>query len=100
MYTFDQKTSGKWAEFIMAMRSGNKIEIDKEIYYYFLEVLPPIFMNRELPFPDPKHPMRYGFGFAEGAEEIKVFWREGEKYFCQKTPFMNPAGLAHTLSEE
>lgn len=95
-YTYDQETPGAWASFIEAMHSGEEIEIDDEIYYYFLEVLPPVFMNRTLPFPDPKHPMRYDFGLAEGAEKIVAFWRTGSqetgfRYYCRQTPFMNPA---------
>ena len=64
----------QWTEFINAMNSGEKIEIDEEMYYYWLEVLPPA---------------RYydggGFGFAEGIDNITKFWREGEVYYCQRT---------------
>ena len=91
LYTYGDKTPGAWAKFFEAMGSGEEIEIDSEIYDYFLEVLPPVFMNRALPFPDPKHPMKYDFGFAEGAEEITVFWHVGDKFYCRRTGFMNPA---------
>ena len=29
----------KWQEFIEAMHSGDKFEIDEEMYFYWLEVL-------------------------------------------------------------
>lgn len=81
---------GGWDAFIAAMHSGNMVEIDDEMYDYWLEALPPIFMNRSIPWPNPKQPTRYDFGFAEGAEPITVFWSVGERRFCQRTNIMNP----------
>ena len=81
---------GAWDEFIKAMHSGEEVEIDSAMYYYWLEVLPPIFMGRALPWPDPKHPKSYDFGFAEGLEPITVFWTGGDKFFCRRTNIMNP----------
>ena len=41
--------------------TGTIAEIDEETYWYFLEVLPPKYMNGGL------------FAFAEGAESLKIF---------------------------
>ena len=46
--------------------------IDEETYLYFLEVLPPKFMQKGL------------FAFAEGAEELRLFWRSGGEFFCRQ----------------
>ena len=51
--------------------TGTIAEIDAETYWYFLEVLPPKYMNGGL------------FAFAEGAESLRVFWRNGDAYFCR-----------------
>lgn len=79
-----------WNEAIEAMNSGEQIEVDEEFYWYFLEVLPPIFMNKYL----EQFRRRVDFGFAEGYEKVKVFWKEGNgehtRYFCQKIDLINP----------
>lgn len=94
IYVRGDKTPGAWDAFIKAMNSGAEVEIDAAMYDYCLEVLPPIFMNRLVPFPDPKTPMRYDFGFAEGAEPVTVFWRAGHgtetRHYCRQTAIMNP----------
>lgn len=90
MHKYEDKAPCAWQRFVEAMHSGEEVEIDEEMYYYWLEVLPPVFMNRILPFPDPQHPMRYDFGFAEGAEKVTVFWHGGGRYFCRRTDIMNP----------
>jgi hypothetical protein len=64
-------------------------EIDEETWYYFLGVLPPVYMNRDL-IIDGK-PIHASFGFAEGAEPVTAFWSEaGGKYYRQLTNQMNP----------
>jgi hypothetical protein len=92
LHKYEDKTAGTWDAFIKAMHSGEEVEIDEEMYYYWLEVLPPVFMGRTLGFPDPQHPMRYDFGFAEGAEPITVFWRNPDRtrFFCRRTAILNP----------
>ena len=47
-------------------------EIDAETYWYFLEVLPPKYQRGNL------------FAFAEGAEALRLFWRNGERCFCRQ----------------
>lgn len=80
-------TKTNWSESIEAMHSGNVIEIDSDIFDYFLGVLPPIYMGRTM-FIGGKN--RYvAYGFAEGYEKIVAFWSEGEHYYCQQTKEMN-----------
>jgi hypothetical protein len=47
-------------------------EIDEETYFYFLEVLPPKFMRQSL------------FGFAEGSEPLRLFWKQRGSHFCRQ----------------
>lgn len=82
VYTYDND----WKEFIeRAMRSGAVVRIDAEIFDYFLEVLPPIYMNRK--GATGRH---VSFGFAEGAEHIVDFWKIDEQRVCQCSNMINP----------
>ena len=83
-----------WSEFIAKMHSGDALEVDSEIFYYFLEVLPPVFMGRTI------RGQRYSFGMAEGEETIVGFWKvkslfpavyppDGMRYFCRDLGIMN-----------
>ena len=53
-------------------RIGQKVEIDEELYWYFLEMLPPIYAPS-------------GFYMCEMSIEniTTLFTHEGDKYFCQ-----------------
>jgi hypothetical protein len=51
---------------------GTIAEIDHETFFYFLEVLPPKFQTGG------------AFAFAEGAEELRLFWRSGKQYLCRQ----------------
>ena len=86
-------SSEEWAEFIKVMHSGEVFECDEAMYFYWLEVLPPIFMFETITWlPGHEgHGMRVDFGFAEGAEPITVFWRSLDKkrFFGQRTKKMN-----------
>ena len=93
IYRKSECEGGKWTEFIAAMNSGNEFEIDEEMFDYWLNVLPPVFMNRTINWV-PCHegqPMKVDFGFAEGAEPITVFWRspDGRRIFGQQTHKIN-----------
>lgn len=96
VHRYDDPDPGAWQAFIDAMCSGERFECDEEMYYYWLEVLPPVFMHREITFlPGHEgHLMRVDFGFAEGAEPVTVFWRSPDRtrFFGQRTTFMNPYG--------
>jgi len=85
----DECAEGEWKNFIEAMHSGRVVEITEENYWYWLEVLPPVFMRREIMLGDGS--WKYAdFGFAEGAEPITIFWRKDGRFFCQRTDQMNP----------
>lgn len=91
MLTYDKD----FAEFVQRSAAGERLEIDEEMFGYWLDVLPPVYMARtvELPLqPGDAAPVRVraSFGFAEGAESITAFWttrRPGEttRYFAQRT---------------
>jgi len=50
---------------------GRIAEIHKRAYFYFLEVLPPKFQGAGF------------FAFAEGAEELRIFWKRNGQFFCR-----------------
>ena len=78
-----------WADFLAAMHSGEEAEIDEEMFYYFLEVLPPIFMNRTVRVGGELR--RVDFGFAEGADFVTYFYTSPDKkrFFCRRSNVMN-----------
>lgn len=84
MFTY----ANDFASFISANDRGERAEIDEEMFYYFLEVLPPVYMRRTVKLPDGRS-VRAEFGFAEGAEMITAFWKEGTKFYAQRTEEMN-----------
>jgi hypothetical protein len=91
-------THDEWKEFIRVMQSGKEFEVDEEMWDYWLEVLPPVLMNRKITFIplDPENPVKrtmvIDFGFAEGAEHITMFWRspDGKRFFGQRTTMIAP----------
>ena len=86
----------EWEEFISVIQSGNKFEIDEDMFNYWLGVIPPIFMNKYITFfPGYEGTqMKVDFGFAEGIENIIIFWRNvgNTKFFGQKTNKINRKG--------
>ena len=89
-------TMANMAAFLTARDTGNVVEIDEELYWYYLEVLPPVRMHywARVSNPDGTHRMvMASFGFAEGWEPITAFWagkhEDKGKYFCQLTNEMN-----------
>lgn len=87
-------TKNTWKQTIEAMHSGREIEVDAEVFYYFLEVLPPAGMPWNAKFSDGTERKGCSFGFAEGAEEVVAFWMRKidgiVHYFCRQTTQMNP----------
>lgn len=79
-----------WAETIEGINSGKKVQVSPDVFDYFLEVLPPIFMGKMVEFKDGTKVLA-SFGFAEGAEKVKVFWMEGQDYYCRQSDMMNPS---------
>lgn len=78
-----------WDAFIAEMHSGRVFECDEEMYYYWLEVLPPAWMNRSI--STPVGPRRT-FGFAEGEEKVVAFWTQAGRYFGWQTDVINEGG--------
>lgn len=87
-------TCEDWAETIKAMHSGEAIEVGEDVFDYFLEVLPPVYMGarRIVGNGADRRERRVVFGFAEGAENITAFWMTGggyddpgRRFFCQRT---------------
>jgi hypothetical protein len=66
-------------EDVRAAEVGKKVPVTEETYWYFLEVLPPVFM-----FGVVKGELA-DFGFAEGADEVIAFRKDGEKHFAWRT---------------
>ncbi len=79
--------------FLKARDEGGVVEIDEEMFGYWLGVLPPVYMTRTVTWPDGLR-VRSTFSFAEGAERITAFWtthRPGEpiRYFARLTDEIN-----------
>ena len=51
---------------------GRIAEVDADAYWWYLEVLPPVWTDGD------------AFCFAEGMEPLRVFWRRGSQYFCRQ----------------
>lgn len=88
IYREDDKSPGAWDAFIKAMHSGEQFECDEDMYFYWLEVLPPAFMGKRIAFPDGQTVLA-SFGFAEGAEPITAFWKSDGRFFGRRTTIIN-----------
>lgn len=63
----------EWAALIPRISQPGRIAaIDEETYGYFLDVLPPKDQHGGL------------FAFAEGAEALRLFWRQDGRHFCRQ----------------
>lgn len=82
-------TTENWKEMLEAMDSGKQVEVGEDVFDYFLEVLPPVFMFKKFTFKDGQT-VKASYGFAEGCEPIRVFWSEGGKSYCRKSEVLNP----------
>jgi len=51
---------------------GRIVEVSQGVYWWFLEVLPPHWMDG------------HRFCFAEGAEPFLLFWQQERRYFCRQ----------------
>src|SRR5437016_3633261 len=79
----------EWAALIGRISvPGTIADIDEETFSYFLDVLPPKFQCAGL------------FAFAEGAEELRIFWKSGGQFFSRQLTwdetktFCNVAGMS------
>ena len=63
----------EWSALIARISKSDQIAaIDEETFWYFLEVLPPKYQRANL------------FAFCEGAESLRLFWQQGDAYFCRQ----------------
>jgi hypothetical protein len=72
-----------FATFVTAMNAGERVEVDCEMFDYFLDALPPVFLFRVVTLPDGEI-VKAVFGFAEGANPIIVFWRDSKRFLAQQ----------------
>jgi hypothetical protein len=80
-------TMENWSETITDINSGEIVEINEEVFDYFLDVLPPVNMGRVVEISGKQ--TRTAFGFAEGVEEIKYFWKQQGKFYCWRSNEIN-----------
>ena len=66
------------------LKDGRKHAVSEADYDYFLDVLPPA------TGPMSYFGERWDFGFAEGADRLRLFKRQGDGYFAIETPYLNP----------
>ena len=90
---------GNRAAFLEAMHSGQPFEMDEESWYYWLEVLPPVYMGRTVKLPSGEK-VRASFGFAEGEEHITAFWKQGGKFMGCQTNQLNTYDRGSSDAEE
>ncbi len=88
---WDALQIGQTCEFLNAMHSGQRFECDEEMWEYWLEVLPPVWMSRTVVLDG--QPVKTSFGFAEGWDTVCAFWVEKGRYFGQMTTIMNPCAF-------
>ena len=63
-------------------RPGTVCEVDEETYFYYLEVLPPQFMQARV------------FCFAEGAEPYMLFWSRESHFYARQLTWEETKQLA------
>ncbi len=74
----------EWSAMIERTREPGRVcEIDMETYDWFLECLPPKYQNGGL------------FGFAEGAEAIRLFWQIRDTFFCRQFTWDETKDFCH-----
>lgn len=92
VYKYDCKTED-WKEFIKALDNREVIEIDEKMFFYWLEVLPPVYMNekQDIEIDGVVFNKLCSFGFCEGMDYIIDFWDNGKdaSKFCKKSNRMN-----------
>jgi hypothetical protein len=102
VFRYADPAPGAWQEFLAAMRSGEVFECDEAMYFYWLEVLPPVWLNR--PLEVEGHGTVSTFGFAEGREPVVAFWRgRGDgagRFFGRQTDTLNTEGRGFSLARK
>jgi hypothetical protein len=85
-------TPEEWEAFIFLRDNGEIVEINVEMFNYWMEVLPPVYMNKRQEIKLNNGEIKNvfcSFGFAEGLEHIVDFWFYDGKYYCKKSNRMN-----------
>jgi hypothetical protein len=93
VYTYEND----FKQFVKDNDGSRVLLIDEEMYYYWLEVLPPVYMDAVQPviIDGVTYNKRCSFGFAEGRETIVDFWRAGKTaegipvFFCKRSNRLN-----------
>jgi len=80
----------RWDRFVAEMRSGRTVRIDREMYHYWLGVLPPVGGRERIDFGDGST-VEADFTFREGSlgpdNPTIAFWSGvGGTYFCRAMP--------------
>ena len=69
----EQPDDEPWPDVIARLQVEGRIaEFTEEVWYYFLEVLPPKLLRGSW------------FAFAEGQEPLKMFWRRQGKHYVRQ----------------
>ena len=76
------------------LNDGKKREVTEEDFDYFLDVLPPAAMGFRW------NGEKWAFGFAEGADFVYAFKKEGGWYYAQKTDLLNPRECGVSLEDQ
>lgn len=96
IYTYEKD----FAAFVTARNAGELCRIDEEMFFYWLEVLPPVYFDQvqRVEIDGVSYLKRCSFGFAEGREFITDFWRntdgngKGTAFFCKMSNRLNRGG--------
>lgn len=68
----EQPDNEAWTDMIERIKRADAVhQISEEIYWYFLEVLPPKWQGGR------------GFAFCEGAEPLQLFWQQNKDYLTR-----------------
>jgi len=88
VYSYDDQTPESWKEFIRLLDNCEIVQIDESMFYYWLEVLPPVYMHKDQLIDGVS---RFcSFGFCEGSDYVIDFWHTktatGEHLrYCKKS---------------
>ena len=87
IYTYEKD----FKELVEKWEKREVIQIDEEMFYYWLGVLPPVYMNKRqvIEIDGVKLSKLCSFGFAEGREYVVDFWQAEGAYFCKMSDRLN-----------
>jgi hypothetical protein len=94
LFTYDDVMAGGNAEnralYFQKLDEREVVEVDEELFDYFLNVLPPVNMGERIGILGFHPNIRSDFGFAEGAENITYFFSRDGRHFAWQSGMMNP----------